>query len=87
LTATPTAGNTSTQEFLGRFLIPRQSVHVGLQRPQDMKAYLERIQSEHRRIHEAIRAGNPTAARRAMRRHLLGSRRRYQRFASAEQVR
>jgi DNA-binding FadR family transcriptional regulator len=52
-----------------------------------MKAYLERIQSEHRRIYEAIRAGNPSAARRAMHRHLLGGRRRDPRFASAEPVR
>jgi GntR family transcriptional repressor for pyruvate dehydrogenase complex len=71
-------------EFLGRFLIPRQSIRVGLQRPQDLKAYLERIQSEHRRIYDAIRAGDSPAARRAMRRHLMGSRRRYQRFAAAE---
>jgi GntR family transcriptional repressor for pyruvate dehydrogenase complex len=71
-------------EFLGRFLIPRQSIRIGLQRPQDLKAYLERIQSEHRRIYDAIRAGDSPAARRAMRRHLMGSRRRYQRFAAAE---
>lgn len=71
-------------EFLGRFLIPRQSVRVGLQRPQDLKAYLERIQAEHQRIFEAIKNGDSTAARRAMRAHLMGSRRRYQRFAAME---
>ena len=70
-------------EFLGRFLIPRQSIRAGLQRPRDLKSYLERIQAEHRRIFDAIRAGDPPAARRAMRRHLMGSRRRYQRFATA----
>jgi GntR family transcriptional regulator, transcriptional repressor for pyruvate dehydrogenase complex len=69
-------------EFLGRFLIPRQSVRVGLQRPPDIKAYLLRIQAEHRRIFDAICAGDAPAARRAMRRHLMGSRRRYQRFAA-----
>lgn len=74
-------------EFLGRFLIPRQSVRVGLQRPQDLKAYLVHIQSEHRRIYAAIRAADPAAARRAMRGHLLGSRRRYQRFATVDNVR
>jgi DNA-binding FadR family transcriptional regulator len=52
-----------------------------------MKAYLERIRSEDRRIYEAIRAGNPTAARRPMRRHLFGSRRSYQRFAITDQAR
>jgi DNA-binding FadR family transcriptional regulator len=70
-------------EYLGRFLIPRQSVRVGLQRPDDLRAYLARIQDEHRRIFEAIRAGDAGAARLAMRRHLMGSRRRYQRFAQA----
>jgi DNA-binding FadR family transcriptional regulator len=68
-------------EFLGRFLIPRQSIRVALHRPQDLKAYLDRIQAEHRRIFEAIRSGDASAARRAMRQHLLGSRQRYQRFA------
>ena len=71
-------------EFLGRFLIPRQSVRVCLQRPRDMKAYLQRIHAEHRRIYEAIRIGDSTAARRTMRAHLMGSRRRYQRFAAIE---
>jgi GntR family transcriptional repressor for pyruvate dehydrogenase complex len=70
-------------EYLGRFLIPRQSVRVVLQRPDDLRTYLERIQDEHRRIFEAIRAGDAAAARLAMRRHLMGSRRRYQRFAKA----
>lgn len=70
-------------EYLGRFLIPRQSVRIGLQRPEDLRAYLERIQGEHRRIYDAIRVGDPAAARQAMRRHLMESRRRYQRFAQA----
>ena len=74
-------------EFLGRFLIPRQSIRVGLQRPQDLKAYLDRIQAEHHRIFEAIRGGDPSAARRAMRQHLMGSRRRYQRFAKTQEAR
>ena len=71
-------------EFLGRFLIPRQSIRVGLQRPRDLRSYLERIQSEHRRIYDAIRAAEPSAARRAMRLHLMNGRRRYQRFANAD---
>lgn len=69
-------------EYLGRFLIPRQSVRIGLRRPQDLKAYLERINAEHRRIYDAIRGGDPAAARGAMRRHLVGARRRYQRLAA-----
>jgi len=70
-------------EFLEPFLIPRRTIHVGLTRPQDLKAYLARIQKEHRRIYLAIRARDPAAARRAMRRHLLNSRRRYERYAKA----
>jgi DNA-binding FadR family transcriptional regulator len=68
-------------EFLGRFLIPRQSLRVGSRRPADLKAYLERIQEEHRRIYQAIRDGDAAGARKAMRQHLAGSRRRYQRYA------
>lgn len=68
-------------EFLGRFLIPRQSVRIGLKRPDDLKAYLERIQAEHRQILVAIETGSGDAARKAMRRHLMNSRRRYQTLA------
>ncbi|HTY67211.1 MAG TPA: FadR/GntR family transcriptional regulator [Alphaproteobacteria bacterium] len=64
-------------EFLGRFLIPRQSVRIGLKKADDLKAYLERIQAEHRQIFAAIVAGNSEAARKAMRRHLMNSRTRY----------
>jgi GntR family transcriptional regulator, transcriptional repressor for pyruvate dehydrogenase complex len=69
-------------EFLGRFLIPRQSIRVGLRTGQDQRSYLERIQAEHRAIADAINGGNVSAARRTMRRHLLGSRQRYQRLAA-----
>jgi DNA-binding FadR family transcriptional regulator len=69
-------------EYLGRFLIPRQSVRLRLRRPQDLKAYLQRINVEHRRIYDAIRTGDPAAARQAMRRHLIGARQRYQRLAT-----
>jgi GntR family transcriptional regulator, transcriptional repressor for pyruvate dehydrogenase complex len=69
-------------EFLGRLLIPRQSVRVGLKRGQDLRNYLQRIQKEHRDIAKAIAAGDVMGARRAMRRHLQGSRRRYQRLTA-----
>jgi GntR family transcriptional repressor for pyruvate dehydrogenase complex len=68
-------------EFLGRLLIPRQSVRIGLKTGKDLRSYLERIQSEHRAIAAAIEGSDVAAARRAMRRHLLGSRQRYQRLA------
>ncbi len=72
-------------EFLGRFLIPRQSVRIGLKRPSDLKTYLERIQSEHGHIFAAIEAGNSDAARKAMRRHLMNSRQRYRTLARQPQ--
>jgi GntR family transcriptional regulator, transcriptional repressor for pyruvate dehydrogenase complex len=69
-------------EFLGRFLIPRQSVRTALKNGPDLRTYLQRIQREHRAIAQAIGAGDETAARQSMRRHLQGSRQRYQRLAS-----
>jgi GntR family transcriptional regulator, transcriptional repressor for pyruvate dehydrogenase complex len=69
-------------EFLGHFLIPRQSVRGALKTEKDRQAYLQLIQSEHRAIAEAIGAGNVTAARRAMRKHLQGSRERYRKLAA-----
>jgi GntR family transcriptional regulator, transcriptional repressor for pyruvate dehydrogenase complex len=69
-------------EFLGRFLIPRQSVRVGLPTKTDLRSYLRHIQAEHCAIAAAIDAGDASAARRAMRRHLAGSRERYQRLAA-----
>jgi len=69
-------------EYLGRFIIPRQSVRVEPGRLAGPRAYLERIQAEHRAIHDAIAARDPAAARAAMRRHLDGSRGRYRRLAA-----
>lgn len=70
-------------EFLGRFLIPRQSVRLeSLKSGGSQRAYLQRIQREHRAIAGAIAAGDMTGARRAMQRHLSGSRQRYQRLAA-----
>jgi GntR family transcriptional repressor for pyruvate dehydrogenase complex len=66
-------------EFLGRYIIPRQSVRVAVPDP---RGYLETIQAEHRAILEAIRARSVAGARRAMRRHLLRSRERYRRLAA-----
>ncbi len=68
-------------EFLGRFIIPRQSIRVTATPPSGQRPYLERIQGEHRAIFAAIRARNPEAARAAMRRHLTNGRERYRRLA------
>jgi DNA-binding FadR family transcriptional regulator len=67
-------------EHLGRFIIPRQTIRggPGIGR----HAYSDTFQREHRAIVQAIRQGAVTQARAAMRRHLLNSRKRYQRLAA-----
>jgi DNA-binding FadR family transcriptional regulator len=68
-------------EFLGRHLIPRQSVRAAKIGPAEQRQYLARIQSEHQRIHEAIAEGDPAEARTAMREHLTRSIERYSQMA------
>ena len=67
-------------QFIGRHLIPRRIVS-GLPESMGRRAYLVLLQEEHRRIYEAIRAGDPAAARQAMRRHLTRSLERYRNLA------
>jgi GntR family transcriptional repressor for pyruvate dehydrogenase complex len=66
-------------DFLGRYIIPRQSVRVVAP---SLHGYLETIQAEHGSIFGAIRDRSVAGARRAMRRHLLRSRDRYRRLAA-----
>jgi DNA-binding FadR family transcriptional regulator len=69
-------------QFIGRHLIPR---HIVSGMPKTMggqRAYLELLQTEHRRIVEAIRSHDPKAAREAMRRHLTRSLDRYRKLAA-----
>jgi DNA-binding FadR family transcriptional regulator len=68
-------------EFLGRHVIPRQSVRVSIGTPQAQRQYLVGIQKEHGRIYEAIRAGQSAEARKAMRTHLTRSLQRYRGLA------
>ncbi len=68
-------------EFLGRFIIPRQSIRAAAGRMPSERAYLERIQGEHRDIFGAIRAHDGEGARAAMRRHLVNSCARYRKLA------
>jgi GntR family transcriptional repressor for pyruvate dehydrogenase complex len=68
-------------EFLGRFIIPRQRIRLGLETKEQRRVYLQRIQKEHRSIFRAIQSKNPEAARRAAREHLLNGRQRYLEFA------
>ena len=69
-------------EYLGRFIIPRQSIRVAAHRPEGQRAYLETFQREHVAICDAISAGDATAAREAMRQHLGNSQARYRRLAA-----
>jgi DNA-binding FadR family transcriptional regulator len=70
-------------EYLGRFIIPRQSIRTNLPRMEDQRSYLMRIQREHLEILDCIRKQAPASARAAMRRHLTNSRRRYQKLKAA----
>jgi DNA-binding FadR family transcriptional regulator len=67
-------------EHLGRLIIPRQTISGGPGLPR--RAYSRIFQNEHRAIVDAIRGGAVAQARAAMRRHLLNSRKRYERFAA-----
>jgi GntR family transcriptional repressor for pyruvate dehydrogenase complex len=68
--------------FIGRHLIPRRTVSGLPDRMGGQRAYLTLIQEEHRRIHNAIAAGDAKAARDAMRRHLTRSLDRYRKLGS-----
>src|SRR5262252_2979642 len=69
-------------EYLGRFIIPRQTVRFAAGSPAERRVYLARIQKEHREIIDALHVHAPQAARAAMRRHLVNSRKRYQKLAA-----
>jgi GntR family transcriptional regulator, transcriptional repressor for pyruvate dehydrogenase complex len=69
-------------DYLGRFIIPRQTVRSAAGSPATRRAYLETIQKEHRAIVQAVRGHAVQRARAAMRTHLLNSRRRYQKLAA-----
>lgn len=73
-------------EYLGRLIIPRQSIRSFEGEPDDMRSYLRRIEAEHEAIINAIEARSPKKARDAMRKHLLNSRERYRQLASANET-
>jgi GntR family transcriptional regulator, transcriptional repressor for pyruvate dehydrogenase complex len=68
--------------FLGRHIIPRQDVRAEIAPGPARKAYLEKIQREHRLIAQAIGQRDPTGARRAMRTHLVNGLNRYRELAA-----
>jgi len=68
-------------DYLGRIIIPRQSVRYENERSEGREAYLARLVREHRAIAEAVVARQVNEARAAMRRHLMNSRERYRKLA------
>lgn len=71
-------------DFLGRHVIPRQTIRAAESTRREQLDYLQRIQKDHARIAEAIRSRNGSEARKAMRAHLSKSLERYRRLASAK---
>ena len=71
-------------DFLGRLIIPRQSIHSFEGDPEGPRQYLDRIEKEHEVIFQAIGARSPKKARDAMRGHLLKSRERYRELTSGK---
>jgi DNA-binding FadR family transcriptional regulator len=67
-------------EYLGRFIIPRRTMWENGP-PPARRAQLDTFQKEHRAILQAIEARSVRQARAAMQRHLLNSRRRYEKPA------
>jgi GntR family transcriptional repressor for pyruvate dehydrogenase complex len=70
--------------YLGGHVIPRQSVRVSVDAPEQQRSYLMRIQKEHARICEAVVSRRPADARKAMRVHLTNSLKRYRRLAERQ---
>ncbi|MDQ0469427.1 FadR/GntR family transcriptional regulator [Labrys wisconsinensis] len=65
-------------DAFGSSIIPRQRLRLDAMTAQERQAYLRRIQREHRKILEAIAAGDAAAAQRAARDHLLKAYQRYE---------
>jgi len=66
--------------FLGPVVIPRQSIRPRSETPELRRHYLEQVQTEHRRIYQAIERQNVEAARFTLREHLEAGRERYRRM-------
>jgi len=65
--------------YLGTMLIPRTRVNTALSAPEGRLKYLQRVNTEHESIYNAIRDQDAEAARAAMRTHLSNSRERLRR--------
>jgi len=69
--------------FLGRLIIPRQSVRT-FEDADVLRSYMHKIEREHQAILEAIEAHAPNKARELMRRHLLNGRDRYRQLMAGK---
>jgi DNA-binding FadR family transcriptional regulator len=74
-------------EFLGRYIIPRQSIRVGMWDEPTQRDYLTRVLGEHQEIAAAIGRQDPATARQVMRLHLERGRERYRRIAQEAGIR
>jgi DNA-binding FadR family transcriptional regulator len=68
---------------LGQGAIPRARLAGTVERSDEQKAYLRRVNTEHESILDAIAAGDAEGARAAMRTHLANSRERRRRLAAS----
>ena len=71
--------------FLGPVIIPRQSIRPHMETPEQRRFYLEQVQTEHRRIYQAIEQRNVGAARFTLREHLEAAQERYRRMFAHSQ--
>jgi len=69
--------------YLGTMIIPRTRVNTAHSAPEGRLNYLQRVNSEHESIYNAIRNQDAEAARAAMRTHLSNSRERLRRGNNA----
>ena len=69
--------------YLGTMIIPRTRVNTTQNAPEGRLNYLQRVNSEHESIYNAIRNQDAEAARAAMRTHLSNSRERLRRGKNA----
>jgi GntR family transcriptional repressor for pyruvate dehydrogenase complex len=68
--------------FLGPVIIPRQTIRLGLETPEERRSYIGLVQSEHHRIYAAVKKGDGDLARRYTRDHLEAGRDRYRRLVA-----
>jgi len=70
--------------FLGRLIIPRQSIRT-FEDTDALRSYLQKVEREHQAIADAVEARAPSKARELMRRHLLNGRERYRQLAAGKE--